>query len=124
MGGRWQLASLVMIAMPLTAGAATLPIDGSYGNKAGCRYATTGESDGSDDFFLLAPNAVTTATAHCEVRSVGNKTATTIDTVLSCQAEGEESGTELTAQIVREGKDAYKINFKDGTLWGPLAKCR
>lgn len=122
MRGRATLIALICAA-PFSAAAATLPIDGSYGNKPGCHYAKTEESSGADVFLLLTPESVTTATAYCEVKSVGKTTNGTIDAVLACQAEGEEGETALPARIIPEGKSAYKISFEDGTIWGPLPKC-
>ena len=111
-----------MVATPLAASAATLPIDGSYGNKPGCHYAKTEESSGADVFFLLTPESVTTASSYCEIKSVGKKTGGMIEAILACQAEGEEGEIDLAAEIVADGKTA-KVSFKDGTVWGPLARC-
>ena len=56
-----SLAALSSAALPAAVWADTLPIKGSYGNKDGCAYAKSGESTGSDNFFLLTSEAITTA---------------------------------------------------------------
>lgn len=116
--------SLLICAAPLSGQAATLAIDGKYGNKAGCRYAMTGDSDGSDDFFLLTPESLTTAAAHCEVETTGkSKAGEPIFAIFSCRAEGEKNATDLPASVEQAGKEGYKIVFEDGTVWGPLKRC-
>jgi hypothetical protein len=117
-------AILLLAALPFAAQAATLSIDGKFGNKDGCAYAKTGESTGSDDFFLLTPEAMTTATAYCEVKTVGKTKGDTTSVVFGCQAEGEDSVSDSPAKLIRAGKNAYKVTFDDGTVWGPLKRCR
>ena len=119
-----QFAILLVAAMPFSVQAATLSIDGKFGNKDGCAYAKTGESTGSEDFYLLTPEAMTTATAYCEVKTVGKTKSETTNVVFSCQAEGEEGGTDSPAKVIRADKNAYKVVFDDGTSWGPLKRCK
>jgi hypothetical protein len=114
----------LLLAAPLAAAAASLPIDGKYGNKAGCAYAGTGESDGADDFFLLTPEAMTTAASVCEIRTVGKTVGNATSVVFSCQAEGEDGAADSPAKVIKAGRNAYTVTFDDGTVWGPLARCR
>ena len=99
-------------------------LDGAYGNKEGCIYAKTGESSGSDEFFLLTDEAITTATAYCEFSGDVTKKDTSFAAKVSCSAEGESEASEFNIDILRE-KDGYIIDFKDGAArWGPLPKCK
>jgi hypothetical protein len=124
MNRRRLLALALLISAPLSSQAATLAIDGKYGNEAGCHYARTGDSDGSDDFFLLTPESVTTAASYCEVKTTGkSKAGDPIFVIFSCQEEGEENPTDLPASVEQAGKAAYKIVFGDGSVWGPLKRC-
>jgi hypothetical protein len=114
----------IFLAAPLAVAAASLPIDGKYGNKAGCAYARTGESDGADDFFLLTPEAMTTAASVCEVKTVGKTVGDTTSVVFACQDEGEDGAADSPAKVIKAGKNAYTVTFDDGTVWGPLKRCR
>jgi hypothetical protein len=97
-------------------------LDGAYGNKDGCAYARSGESTGSENFFLLTDANITTAVSVCEFKGAPKKTATGFTIRAQCDAEGE-IGPEDTATLTRTAK-GYTVSFPDGTKWGPLAKCR
>lgn len=104
--------------------AAEAPLDASYGNKDGCLYANTGETNGSDDFFLLDKEAITTAASFCEFTTIDGKTADGFDATVACQEEGTDEGVDLKVKISKVGKDSYKIDLPDGASWGPLKKCK
>lgn len=117
--------ALALVVPACTALAANLPLKGSYGNADGCHYATTGESTGSDNFFLLTPEAVTTAVSHCEFKSVLTETAEGFVVSVACHDEGDpadEAGFEIN--IEPAGPDAYTLRLDDGSTWGPLALCK
>ena len=120
---RILIASL-LCAAPFAASAASLPIDGKYGNKAGCLYAKTGETTGEDDFILLTPEDIRSAVAFCEIKSVGKAAGNKISTTLSCADEGEAGNMNLSADVIRTGPDSYRIAFSDGTSWGPFERCK
>ncbi len=121
---RTGLAFLTAFALASAAHADPLPLKGSYGNKDGCAYAETGESTGSDDFFLLTPETVTTAASYCEFKKV-LKSAKAFRATMSCQEEGgDEAGTAFEIDVTPSGKDAYTLTFDDGTVWGPLKLCK
>lgn len=111
----------VFTALASSASAATLPIEGSYGNDAGCRYARTNESEGADVFFLMTPETVTSAASYCEVAKA-ETSGKDIVAILACEAEGETGITQFPVRITPANK-AYTIKFDDGTTWGPLRKC-
>ena len=98
-------------------------LDGAYGNKDGCAYAKSGESTGSDDFFLLTDEGITTAASYCAFKGTVTKKGDSFTAAVSCAEEGEGGETEDSVEILRTGKD-YTIAFEDGTRWGPLKKCK
>jgi len=117
------IAGLICVA-PMAANAASLPIMGKYGDKSGCHYARTGDSDGADVFFLLTSEDVTSAASFCEVKSVGAPKGSDIPVVFACKAEGEDGATDSAALLKPSGKNAYTIAFDDGSVWGPLKRCK
>ena len=119
------LITLVLAAMATSAAADTLPIKGSYGNKDGCAYAKSGESTGSDDFFLLTPEAITTSASSCEFKKVLKTDGASFTATVSCQEEGEENGTDYTAKL-SSGPKGYTVTFTDDAAihWGPMALCK
>lgn len=114
-----------MLALTLPAIAAELPIKGSYGNKDGCDYAMTGESTGSDNFFLLTSEAVTTASAYCTFKEVHEDPDNGFTVTATCEEEGgNEKQAPFEIDIDRAGPDSYLLKIDDGSTWGPLALCR
>ena len=120
-----SLAALSSAALPAAVWADTLPIKGSYGNKDGCAYAKSGESTGSDNFFLLTSEAITTAASYCEIKKLVKTEGKNFTATVSCQAEGEEGESGDTAQIT-SGPKGYTIGFTSdaGIKWGPLPLCK
>ncbi|MCQ8780894.1 hypothetical protein [Mangrovibrevibacter kandeliae] len=119
---RAALAAPLLGLMAGTAAAAPAFPDAAYGDKDGCAYAKTGESSGSDTFFLLDREGVTTAASYCELKGVKSTGADTFDLKLSCEAEGEDA-TEDHASAKRSGR-TVTLHFADGTTWGPLTRCK
>ncbi|SCX14331.1 hypothetical protein DSM25558_1840 [Agrobacterium sp. DSM 25558] len=97
-------------------------LDGAYGEKEGCTYSKTSESSGADEFFLLNDEGITTATAFCAFSGKPAKTATGFKITAQCESEGEK-GSKETVNLTKSAQ-GYTITFKDGTSWGPLAKCK
>ncbi|EJT04621.1 hypothetical protein [Rhizobium sp. CCGE 510] len=122
---RFALVILAFAAMATSAAADALPITGSYGNKDGCAYARSGESTGSDDFFLLTPEAITTAASSCEFKKVLKTEGKSFTATVSCQEEGEENGTGYTAKLTF-GQKGYIVTFTDDAAihWGPMPLCK
>jgi hypothetical protein len=120
MRGRLFLTLASLAALTSAAAADTLPIKGSYGNKDGCAYAKSGESTGSENFFLLTSEAITTAASACTIEKVLKTDGKSFTAKVSCEAEGED-----TAKITY-GPKGYTIGFtSDATIkWGPLPLCK
>jgi hypothetical protein len=125
MRGQVILTIVSLAALSTAAFADTLPIKGSYGNKDGCAYAKSGESTGSDNFFLLTSEAITTAASYCEIKKLVKTEGKNFTATVSCQAEGEEGESEDTAKIT-SGPKGYTIGFtSDAAIkWGPLPLCK
>lgn len=115
-----------VLLMPLLAHADGLQvaIGGNYGSKEGCIYAKTGESSGADTFMLLKPDSVTTSVFYCEFKKLVKTSSDSFTVSASCQAEGEDSGSDEVVDITRADKNSYRVLFEDGTKLGPLKKCR
>ncbi|MGV2103539.1 hypothetical protein [Rhizobium sp. 21-4511-3d] len=125
MRGQVILTIVYLAALSSAAYADTLPIKGSYGNKDGCAYAKSGESTGSDNFFLLTSEAITTAASYCEIKKLVKTEGKNFTATVSCQAEGEEGESEDTAKIT-SGPKGYTIGLASdaGIKWGPLPLCK
>ena len=125
MRGRLFLTLASLAALTSAAAADTLPIKGSYGNKDGCAYAKSGESTGSENFFLLTSEAITTAASYCEVKKILKVEGKNFSATVACQAEGEESSSDDTARIT-SGPKGYMIGLaSDANIkWGPLPLCK
>ena len=98
-------------------------LDGAYGNKDGCAYANTNESIGSEDFFLLTDEGITSAASYCGFKGPMTKKGDSFSASVTCAEEGESDEADDSVDILRTGKD-YTIVFKDGMRWGPLKKCK
>jgi hypothetical protein len=124
-GARLMFAIVSLSVLAGIASADTLPIKGSYGNKDGCAYAKSGESTGSDNFFLLTSEAITTAASSCEFKTLVKTEGKNFTATVSCEAEGEEASSEDTARI-SYGPKGYTIGFtSDAAIkWGPLPLCK
>jgi hypothetical protein len=118
-----RLALLLGIVLAGPAGAAADVIDGSYGDKEGCRYAETGESSGADFFFLLNKEGVTTAVSYCEFKREGKQIGGVTKVAAECHEEGYEETTLHELTLTPEG-GGYSVSFPDGTRWGPLMRCK
>ena len=125
MRGQVILTIVSLAALSTAAFADTLPIKGSYGNKDGCAYAKSGESTGSENFFLLTSEAITTAASACTIEKVLKTEGKNFTATVSCEAEGEEAASEDTAKITY-GPKGYTIGFTSdaGIKWGPLPLCK
>ena len=116
-------ALLLGIALAGPAGAAADIVDGSYGDKEGCRYAETGETSGADFFFLLNKEGVTTAASYCEFKGEGKKVGGASVVAAECHEEGSEDVTPYDLTLTPDS-GGYTVSFPDGTRWGPLMRCK
>lgn len=118
------IAFVAMSGTPDAAMAERLPLTAAFGNKDGCVYALTGESSGSDDFFLLTADAVTTATSYCEIGKILNAEGQNFQVEMTCESEGE-TGEPAKADITRS-ELGYSITFTgdQAVTWGPLPECK
>jgi len=121
---RLLATALVLVPIAANADGLGLAIGGNYGSKEGCLYAKTGESSGADTFMLLTPDSVTTSVSYCEFKKIVKTSGDSFTVSASCQAEGEDNGSDETMDITRIDKSSYRILFEDGTKLGPLKKCR
>ncbi len=120
---RARLSPLLLTVLFATGPAAAAGIvDGTYGDKEGCLYATTGESSGADIFFLLNAEGVTTAVSYCAFQGEGQQVGGAVRVKADCREEGspDPAPTELTLTPDNGG---FTVGLEDGTRWGPLMRC-
>jgi hypothetical protein len=117
-----RLALLLGIAVSGPAAAAAI-VDGSYGDEEGCRYAETGDTSGSDIFFLLDAKGVTTAVSYCEFKGEGKTIGSATKVAAECHEEGYEAITPYELMLT-PGNGGYTVGFPDGARWGPLMRCK
>ncbi|WP_438752508.1 hypothetical protein [Pararhizobium sp. O133] len=98
-------------------------LDGAYGNKDGCAYANSNEAMGSEDFFLLTDEGVTSAATYCGFKRPVTKKGDSFASAVTCAEEGDGGEMDTKLEIQRAGND-YVIVFEDGMRWGPLKKCK
>lgn len=116
-------ALLLGLALADPAGATADIVDGSYGDKDGCLYSETGETSGSDIFFLLNKEGVTTAVSYCEFKGDGKQVGGATKIAAECHEEGSEDVT-LYELTLTPDKGGYTVSFPDGARWGPLMRCK
>jgi hypothetical protein len=121
--GRLLPALLLGFAFAGPAGAAAGIVDGSYGDREGCLYSETGETSGSDIFFLLNKDGVTTAVSYCEFKGEGKQVGGATKVSAECHEEGSEDITPYELTLTPDN-GGYTVSFPDGTRWGPLMRCR
>lgn len=123
-GGRAAMIGLAC-AVPLVSHAATLPIDGSYGNDLGCELARTGNYNPVDGVYLLTPKELSTSVTLCSFDVVKPAPGDGHLVSMTCASEGSgpEENSRENAEISGSPQTGYTVNFADGTTWGPLSKC-
>jgi hypothetical protein len=123
--GRRAILIGMICAAPLAANAAMLPIDGNYGNAAGCQLAGDGEYNPDDMALLLTPSEINTSVSLCSFDQIHSDTDGSHSVSMTCAFEGSgpEENTTETTRISGAAATGYTIQFSDGTSWGPLIKC-
>jgi hypothetical protein len=115
----------LLLAAPCAVAAATLPIDGTYGNERGCRLARTGDYSEDDSARILTAEGLQTMVTACSFDAVTPLGASGNAVAMTCASEGSgpEYNTSDRAEIFGSPEQGYTVRFADGTTWGPLKKC-
>ena len=110
---------------PTAAIAATLPIEGTYGNDRGCRLARLGDYSEDDSARILTAEGLQTMVTYCSFDAVTPTPSGNHQVALTCASEGSGSEDNTTDKADVSGNPAqgYTVRFADGTTWGPLTKC-
>jgi hypothetical protein len=124
MGRRLAMTALTCVA-PAVAIAATLPIDGTFGNDRGCQLARMGDYSEDDSARILTADGLQTMVTACSFDAVTSLKAGGHAVVMTCASEGSgpEDNTTDKAEISGNPEHGYSIRFADGTTWGPLTRC-
>ena len=118
------LLSVVTIVLATPAIAqAVLPIDGIFGNAAGCRSFMVGQVVG-EDVLLLTPDTVNAYTAGCDFVSMTEHTRTryAVSAVCSSDASDGPQGA-WSLEIFDRGHDGMFVRLKGFPEWGPMFLC-
>lgn len=123
MGPRMAIIGLTCAA-PAAATAATLPIDGTYGNASGCVHARTSNYGEDDSVRLITPDRLETMVTACSFDSV-DPVPGGYRVGMTCASEGEgpEENHPDKAEITGDARSGYTVRFADGSSWEPLTKC-
>ena len=124
-GRRFASAIAAVLAMSVPASAdSTLPLDGTWGNEAGCKFAREGASE-DDTYVVLKADELQSYGTGCEWVQVfpgknGAQAALGI-----CGYEGEAGlGAEIFV-IAPDASDTSKLTISKGPgdPWGVVQKC-
>ncbi|MBX3569767.1 MAG: hypothetical protein KF914_17015 [Rhizobiaceae bacterium] len=119
---RTALVLTGLAAVP--AAAAELPIEGNWGNEAGCRILATGNYEG-EDLVALTSKEVQTYVTLCSYVAVTPLENGTIVATVIC---GHEGDAEQTLGLMRFAKSEdgkrWGIYSADGSSWGEVDQCK
>jgi hypothetical protein len=115
----------ILCAAPAPATSASLPIDGTYGNLAGCTLARTNNYGEDDSARILKADGLETMVTGCTFTTVTPVPGARHQVAMTCASEGSgpEDNYEDKAEISGDAVSGYVVRFADGTAWEPLKKC-
>jgi hypothetical protein len=102
--------------------AAELPIEGTYGNDAGCAFAAGGETL-DDSRFLLRADGLEAYAGACEfVQVLPARTGASVATAL-CRSEGMYDIRMFAISEPDPENPSLQVFFSDGQLWHEVLPC-
>lgn len=112
---RTLLAALALVASAGAASAAVLPLQGAFGNAAGCAFFMSGVA--GEDMLLLTPDSFASAGVTCDFEWLlsSNDVVFTIGGVCT--------GGIDQLSVVPQADGAYAVTVGDLPPLGPLAPC-
>lgn len=101
-----------------------LDITGTYGNEAGCKFATT--QTPTEDMVLLNAQEYRTYAALCSFVQVIKVNDFTRVMTSICASEGEATETVELLRLQKDpfGSDAWTLFNANGDDWGFFPKCK
>ena len=103
------------LALPALA-AGIFPLEGAFGNAAGCRlYATGIQSPG---YMLLTGDTFSSPAVGCDFESLVSSDKAVFIARATCSPGGGQ-----TVQVIDHGTDGYGLIVGGGPEVGPLAAC-
>jgi hypothetical protein len=117
-------AMLAALCTPVPADAATLALDGVWGNEAGCKFADT-KNNSDDSLMVLTADGVETYATFCEWVQVGTAIDGTQVVTGLCGHEGEDYRSIEMYIVERDMADTslIRIRASNGEPWGEVRKC-
>jgi len=121
------------LALILALGAATdglasqrIMLGGPYGTEAGCEYHRTLDWNDNPDYFEIEEFALQTPEATCRFARFEKHTPEEIAGPVICiKAPQNDVPTRqyVSHARIRLHGEVYRVEFSDGTAWGPIKKC-
>lgn len=123
--GRRAVILGMICATPAAASAATLPIEGTYGNEPGCVLARAGNYGEDDGARILTADSLQTMVTYCSFDEIGTYPDKRHHVAMTCATEGSgpEDNTAERADISGSPERGYIVRFADGTSWEALTRC-
>lgn len=103
--------------------AATLAIEGLYGNETGCRVAAGGEYT-SDDKFVLDAEGFEAHESGCEFVAVHPSRSGAELAIALCQGEGSLWTRSVIVSPADPEGDSLLVFFDTGDLWHEVRPCQ
>ena len=107
------------------ASAASISLDGVWGNEAGCKFAKEGTSE-DDSFLVLKADELQSYGTGCEwIEQKSSRDGKVWVATGLCSFEGEDGLGVKSFALKRPANpsESLKIYDADGQLWGEVRKC-
>jgi len=115
----------MLYAAPLALAGESLPIEGVFGNEAGCKLALTGNYGEDDSARILTATSLDTMVTACNFDRIVAAPGSHFDVAMTCASEGSgpEDNYQDSADVSGDQDVGYFVRLKNGTAWGPLKRC-
>jgi hypothetical protein len=115
----------MLYAAPLASAGERLPIDGTFGNEAGCKLVLTGNYGEDDSAIILTQESLSTMVTYCSFTKIDAPPGSRFLVAMTCASEGSgpEDNYQDSADVSGDQDVGYSVRLKNGTEWGPLKRC-
>jgi hypothetical protein len=117
------LGAAALVGPAASAMADDVIIAAAYGDEPGCRFALSGDFDGTE-LLMLTPKEVSTSVTTCSIIDPKQAGDGNIVSMVLCGHEGEEFQTLDIMRFRHDAeRDVFTIFTRDGTSWGEIGRC-
>ena len=113
------LAFLAAASVAAPAIAAVLPIEGAFGNAAGCAFYMTGKAEA--DMVVLTGDTVSSRDAGCDFVSLDASGAGAFTVGAVCSGDTHPGLDQVL--VSDRGTDGFFVSINEAVEWGPLRPC-